>query len=118
MKMGASRALEELARLMPSQAHKILADGSVFDVAIEKLVLGDKELVKPAKKIPVDGFVVEGETSVNESMLTGESKPVTKSSQDPVIGGSLNGEGVWLKRRRYLDDSGGAMRVKGFLRVW
>lgn len=92
--MGASKALEELARLMPALAHKILANGSVQDIAIEELILGDKVLVKPGEKVPVDGMVVEGETSVNESMLTGESKPVTKSPQAFVIGGSVNGEGA------------------------
>jgi P-type Cu2+ transporter len=91
--MGASKALEELARLMPSDAHKILADGSVRDVPLNELVPGDRVLVKPGEKIPADGEVVNGESSVNESMLTGESKPVYKKSGAQVIGGSVNGEG-------------------------
>ena len=62
--MGASRALEELARLMPSDAHKLMPDGSVKDVPLSKLAVGDKVLVKPGEKLPADGAVVEGETSV------------------------------------------------------
>ncbi len=92
--MGASRALEELAKLMPSEAHKLLPDGSVRDVPLDSLVVGDRVLVKPGEKVPADGEVVDGETSVNESMLTGESKPVTKKPGVQVIGGAINGEGA------------------------
>ncbi len=91
--MGASRALEELARLMPSDAHKLLPDGSTVDVPIHELQPGDRILIKPGEKIAADGLVVEGETSVNEAMLTGESKPVSKKPEDKVIGGAINGEG-------------------------
>jgi Cu2+-exporting ATPase len=91
--MGASRALEELARLMPLDAHKIMEDGSTQDVSIEELEPGDKVLVKPGEKIPVDGEVLEGESAVNESMLTGESKPMAKEAGSKLIGGSVNGEG-------------------------
>lgn len=91
--MGASKALEELARLMPSDAHKIMPDGSFQDVPLSDLNSGDKVLVKPGEKIPADGEVIEGETSVNESMLTGESVPVSKKQGIKVIGGSVNGEG-------------------------
>jgi P-type Cu2+ transporter len=91
--MGASKALEDLARLLPSDAHKMLPDGSVRDVPLNELVPRDRILVKPGEKIPADGEVVSGESSVNESMLTGESKPVTKKAGAKVIGGSINGEG-------------------------
>jgi Cu2+-exporting ATPase len=91
--MGASRALEELAKLMPSTAHKVKEGGGFVDVAIEDLGAGDKVLVKPGEKVPVDGTVIDGETSVNEAMLTGESKPVFKKAGDKVIGASVNGEG-------------------------
>jgi Cu2+-exporting ATPase len=91
--MGASRALEELANLMPSKAHKVMSDGSTREVSLDELNTGDKVLIKPGEKVPVDGEVVEGETSVNEAMLTGESKPITKSKGSDVIGGSINGEG-------------------------
>lgn len=91
--MGASKALEELAKLMPSDAHKRMPDGSVKDVPLSELVVGDKVLIKPGEKIPADGVIVEGESSINEAMLTGESNPVTKKTNDKVIGGSINGEG-------------------------
>ena len=91
--MGASKALEELAKLMPSDAHKIMPDGSVKDVPLGELAMDDKVLIKPGEKIPADGVIVQGESSVNEAMLTGESMPVTKKTGDKVIGGSINGEG-------------------------
>jgi P-type Cu2+ transporter len=91
--MGASKALEELVRLMPSDAHKVMPDGSVRDVPLSELNSGDKVLVKPGEKIPADGEVIEGDSSVNESMLTGESVPVSKTKGAKVIGGSVNGEG-------------------------
>jgi len=92
--MGASRALEELAKLMPSDAHKVMEDGGTEDVPIEELEAGDRVLVKPGEKVPIDGEVVEGESAVNEAMLTGESKPVEKQAGSKVIGGSINGEGA------------------------
>ena len=91
--MGASKALEELARLMPSDAHKVMSDGSVKDVPLSELAVNDRVLIKPGEKVPADGVVVEGESSVNEAMLTGESTPVTKKTGGKVIGGSINGEG-------------------------
>ncbi len=91
--MGASKALEELAKLMPSDAHKLMSDGSVKDVPLSELAVDDKVLIKPGEKIPADGVIVDGESSVNEAMLTGESTPVTKKTGSKVIGGSINGEG-------------------------
>ncbi|HBP87455.1 MAG TPA: heavy metal translocating P-type ATPase [Nitrospiraceae bacterium] len=91
--MGASKALEELAKLMPSDAHKLMSDGSMQDVPLSELAVNDKVLIKPGEKIPADGVIVEGESSVNEAMLTGESTPVTKKTGGKVIGGAINGEG-------------------------
>lgn len=91
--MGASKALEELAKLMPSDAHKLMPDGSVKDVPLNELAVDDKVLIKPGEKIPADGVVTDGESSVNEAMLTGESTPVIKQSGAKVIGGAINGEG-------------------------
>ena len=90
--MGASRALEKLVKLMPTNAHLVTPSG-VIDVPVAELKKGDVVLVKPGEKIPSDGVVVEGETSVDESMLTGESRPVYKGPGDTVIGGSINLEG-------------------------
>ncbi|MDP2605563.1 MAG: copper-translocating P-type ATPase [Deltaproteobacteria bacterium] len=83
--MGASKALEELAKLMP--------DGSVKDVPLGELAVDDKVLIKPGEKIPADGVIVAGESSVNEAMLTGESTPAPKNVGGKVIGGAINGEG-------------------------
>ena len=91
---GASQALETLVRLMPSVAHLVRADGKIEDVSVAELAIDDVILVKPGEKIPSDGVVIEGETSVNEAMLTGESNPVSKEKENEVIGGSVNGEGA------------------------
>lgn len=92
--MGASKALEELAKLMPSDAHKVMSDGNVKDVPLSELAVDDKVLVKPGEKIPADGVIVDGESSVNEAMLTGESTPIGKKTGGKVIGGAINGEGA------------------------
>lgn len=89
----ASGALDELAKLMPDTAERILPDDSLETVAVAKLRSGDRVLVRPGASIPADGEVVEGESAVNESMITGESKPVEKSPGEKVIGGSINGAG-------------------------
>lgn len=91
--LGAGEALEKLAQLLPAVAHKIMPDGTTNDVLISQLASGDHVLIKPGEKIPADGIVLEGGTSVNEAMLTGESKPVSKKIGDTVIGGAINGEG-------------------------
>jgi P-type Cu2+ transporter len=91
--LGASMALEELVKLMPSTAHRIRSDGKIEDITIEELISGDRILVKPGEKYPADGIITEGNTSVNESMLTGESNPAIKTAGAKVTGGSINGEG-------------------------
>ena len=91
--MGASKALEELAKLMPAEAHKINEDGNVIEVKVSELKQNDKLLIKPGEKLPADGKIYEGKSSINEAMITGESKPVSKDEGDEVIGGSINGEG-------------------------
>ena len=89
----ASKALESLAELMPSVAHRRNPDGSLSDVPLAELQLGDVVLIRPGEKVPADGDVLEGSSAVDESMLTGESVPVSKSGGDQVIGGAVNGEG-------------------------
>jgi P-type Cu2+ transporter len=91
--MGASRALEELVKLMPSSAHKIMSDGSTMDVPLHELNVGDSVVIKPGEKVPVDGEIIRGNTSIDESMLTGESEPLFKEIGAEVIGGSINGDG-------------------------
>ena len=90
--MGASGALEELVRLIPSKAHRITKDDDTEEVPVSKLQSGDRVAVKPGEKIPVDGVITDGHTSIDESMITGESQHVEKSKGDEVIGGSINGE--------------------------
>lgn len=90
---GASRELELLVQLMPDDAH--LVNGEIItDVKTESLQQGDLILIKPGEKIAADGVISEGESYLNESMLTGESKPVEKSKGDKVIAGSINGNGA------------------------
>ena len=91
--LGAGRALEKLASLMPDEAHLVADDGSVTDVPVSTLKGGEHLLIKPGEKVPADGIIVRGESSLNESMLTGESKPIFKTVDTEVIGGSINGEG-------------------------
>nr|WP_231862336.1 copper-translocating P-type ATPase [Rufibacter sp. DG15C] len=90
--LGASRALELLVSLMPSEAH-VIREGETVNIAVDALQKGDLILIKPGEKVPADGLVEEGESYLDESMLTGESKPVQKKWDDRVIGGSLNGNG-------------------------
>ena len=91
--MGASMALEELVMIMPTTAH-LVKNGKIEDVSVSQLAAGDVVLVRPGEKMPSDGVVVEGESFANEALLTGESKPVHKGTEDRVIGGAINGEGV------------------------
>jgi len=93
--MGASRALESLVELMPSEAHRVTGEAGIEDVPVNELKAGDRVLVKPGEKIPIDGDIVEGRSTINEAMLTGESKPVEKEEGDQVIGGSINGESAF-----------------------
>ena len=90
---GASRALESLADLVPSIAHKQV-NGQIEDVAVSALIEGDRILIRPGEQVPIDGEVIEGVSSVNEAFLTGESRPVTKREHDETVAGSVNGEGA------------------------
>lgn len=90
--LGASKALQLLVSMMPAEAHRVV-DGIVEDISLEDLQKGDIILVRPGEKVPADGVVTDGESYLNESMLTGESKPVKKEKFSEVIGGSVNGNG-------------------------
>jgi Cu2+-exporting ATPase len=89
--LGASRALEKLAHLLPDTAHLIVGD-DIKDVKISELKKEDIILIKAGEQIPADGIIVEGSSYIDESMLTGESKPVKKGKDDKIIGGSVNGD--------------------------
>ncbi len=88
--MGASNALEQLVKLMPNEAHKLDENKQVQDVPLSDIRNKDRVLVKPGEKVPVDGIIVEGQSTVDESMLTGESIPIEKEEGNQVIGGSVN----------------------------
>ncbi len=90
--LSASKALDELAKLMPDTAH-LFKNGDVVEVDINELKSEDKILIKPGEKIPADGIIIKGSSYINQSMLTGESKPVEKNKGDKLIGGSINGDG-------------------------
>jgi Cu2+-exporting ATPase len=90
--MGASGALEELVKLMPSTALRITKDGGTEEVKVSQLEKKDKVAVKPGEKIPTDGVIADGRTRIDESMVTGESRQVEKTTGDEVIGGSINGD--------------------------
>jgi Cu2+-exporting ATPase len=92
--LGASGALRALVELLPKTAHRVAADGALMDVPIESLQPGDRVLVKPGERVPTDGVIVDGRTSVDESMLTGESKPVPRGPGERLIGGAVNAEGA------------------------
>jgi Cu2+-exporting ATPase len=89
----ASGALNELAKLMPDTAERLLPDGGTEEVPVTELQQGDLVLVRPGANAPADGEVEEGESEVNEAMITGESRPVLKEPGDKVIGGTINGDG-------------------------
>lgn len=91
--IGASDALKKLVKLLPKKAHLINVHGRLQDVPISELKINDQVLVKPGEKIPADGIVLKGESSANESLLTGESTPLKKFPHENVIGGSINGNG-------------------------
>jgi len=92
---GAIRALIDLA---PKTARRIRSDGTEEDVPLDAVVMGDRLRVRPGEKVPVDGIIVEGRSSVDESMITGESMPVTKEAKANIIGGTLNQSGGFVMR--------------------
>ena len=97
MEMRAARtaagAVKELVKLIPPTAN-LVKDGQITEVQTSELKVGDVVLVRPGEKVPIDGVVTEGESSLNEAMITGESKPVSKKAGSNVIGGTVNMEGA------------------------
>ena len=96
---GAIRALLDLA---PKTARRIGADHSEEEIALDAVAVGDRLRVRPGEKVPVDGEVVDGRSAVDESMVTGESMPVTKAKGDSVIGGTLNRSGALIIAARKI----------------
>jgi len=106
-------ALRALASLQPTTA-RLVRDGSESDVPISSLVAGDVVLVRPGERMPVDGDVIDGESAVDESLLTGESMPVARRAGDAVIGGSMNGTGALHIR---VTRVGAATTLAGIVRL-
>jgi P-type Cu+ transporter len=91
-------AIRALLGLAPKTARKVGPDGNEDDVPLSEVRVGDRLRVRPGEKVPVDGAVLEGRSSVDESMVTGESLPVEKGPGDPVTGGTVNGTGAFVMR--------------------
>ena len=91
-KKRTAAAVTALVGLAPKTA-RVVRDGIEVDIPVEEVVVGDLVRIRPGEKIPVDGVVVDGTTTVDESMLTGESLPVDKTAGDAVIGATLNTTG-------------------------
>ncbi|RDV37138.1 heavy metal translocating P-type ATPase [Bradymonadaceae bacterium TMQ3] len=110
---SAEGALKELAKLLPDKAMRIV-EGEREEVSVDQLSPGDLVLVRPGERMPVDGAVAEGESSVNEAMITGESEPVSKRKGDEVIAGTVNGEG---SLRVKVAQTGEDTKLSGIMRL-
>ncbi len=110
----AQGALRELAKLLPDTAERLLPSGATETVPVTQLRAGELILIRPGASIPADGIVTEGESSVNESMMTGESRPVKKTTSSRVIGGTVNGSG---SLRVTLDQVGENTALAGIMRL-
>ncbi len=110
----ASGALRELAKLMPDTAEHILPSGDIHTMPVSSLKTGDLVLVRPGASVPADGEVVEGQSKVNQAMVTGESKPVDKAPGENVIAGTINGDGSLRVR---VTATGDATALAGIMRL-
>ena len=110
----ASGALNSLAKLMPDTAEHVMPDGSIHTMPASSLKTGDLVLVRPGASVPADGVVEEGQSDVNESMITGESNLVKKTIGTKVIGGTINGEGSLRVR---ISATGEQTALAGIMRL-
>lgn len=110
----AQGALRELAKLLPDTAERLLPSGETETIPVSHLQIGDRLLIRPGASIPADSIVLEGESGVNESMITGESRPVDKAAGTKVIGGSVNGSG---SLRVEVQQVGEGMALSGIMRL-
>jgi len=113
--IGASNALKKLAELMPDEARLVHDDGSEEAVSVDSLASGNLIRIKPGEKMPADGVVEDGQSAVNESMLTGESKPVTKQKGDEVIGGAINEQGTLVVKVSHTGEDSYLSKVIGMV---
>lgn len=110
----ASGALQELSKLMPDEANRVREDGEVETVKVSSLGNGDVVLIRPGESAPADGEVIEGQSSMDESMITGESKPVSKEPGDRVVSGTINGDGSLRVR---ITATGNETTLAGIMRL-
>lgn len=103
---NAGNALQKMAELLPGSAHLVDADGETRDVPLQQVAVGQQVMVKSGEKVPADGIVLSGETTVNEAMVTGEAKGVEKKAGVRVIGGSINGNGTIVVKVTGTGESG------------
>src|SRR5690606_16634045 len=109
----ASGALNELAKLLPATAVRVV-DGGTEEVAVDALREGNVVLIRPGAQVPADGVVIEGSSSVNESMITGESRAVDKTASSEVIAGTVNGAGSLRAR---VTGTGDTTKLAGIMRL-
>src|SRR5690606_14062338 len=95
-----SAAIRSLLGLAPKTARRVALDGLEMDIPLEDVHVGDHLRVRPGERVPVDGIVIEGRTTVDESMITGEPIPVEKEAGSPVTGGTINGTGTLIMEAR------------------
>src|SRR5262249_20139585 len=96
--MGASGSLRALVELLPAIGHRLAPDSTQHHIPVSELKPRDRLLVKPGERVPADGVILEGQTSLDESTLTGESRPVARAAGEQVIGGAVNGERAIIVR--------------------
>lgn len=111
---SAQSALNELAKLLPDTAERVRGDGQTETIAVADLRVGDLVLVRPGAAIPADGIIKQGESQLNEAMITGESRPVHKQPGAPVIAGTVNGSGAL---RVQIDKIGAQTALAGIMRL-
>ncbi|MDF1730417.1 MAG: heavy metal translocating P-type ATPase [Minwuia sp.] len=104
-------AIRALLDLAPKTARRVLPDGDEYDAPLENIIAGDTLRVRPGESVPVDAVVLEGRSTVDESMLTGESLPVVKDREDTVTGGTMNGDGSLLIRAEKVGDDAMLARI-------
>ncbi|MFH1314774.1 MAG: heavy metal translocating P-type ATPase [Candidatus Uhrbacteria bacterium] len=97
----AGKAIQELAKLQAKTA-RVIRDGQEVEISIDQVVVGDKIIVRPGEKIPVDGLIIEGSSAIDESMITGESIPVDKKAGDQVIGATINKSGSFTFEAKHI----------------
>ncbi len=112
-----SQAIKELLKLAPSTASRLRADDSEEQIALEAVQIGDRLRIKPGEKVPVDGIIIDGRSHVDESMITGEPIPVSKTTGDHVTGATINGNGALVMRAERIGSETLLARIIGMVQA-